>query len=495
MPFTRFDRYVDRHARAFTERLQSFCRMPSVAARGVGMRSVAETVEQMMQRIGAGTRLFKIGSSYPVVYGEFGAGERCFVVYSHYDVQPVGNLAEWSSGPFAADVRDGKLYARGASNSKGDLVARLAAIEAYQKSFGKLPVCLRFIVEGEAGLASPGLQRFSAEHADLIRADGCIWDEGNKDTQERFTINLGFKGIAFVELRAYGARTDLHSKWGGIVPNPAWRLVQALSTIASPKGVITIDGFSSHVAPVTTEDAHALKSVELDEAGLRREFRIGGWVRGLTGRALAKELIFAPTCTICGIRTGHTEAGAKTVLPGTATARLDFRLVPDLSPELVVKLLREHLDRRGFHDIEIIELGSAPFTKSSTQMLVARAAIESAPEVYGGAPPIIYPLNPASGPVGALCGVNSPPTPIVSFGISYAASNPHGPDEHIRLDDFIQGIKYFGRIINRLAQLAADKSIDPEQEPYVQLARSGGKSSMRLNKPGETGASLRRTDD
>ena len=475
MPFTRFDRYVDRHARSFTERLQSFCRMPSVAARGVGMRSVAESVEQMMQRIGAGTRLFKLGSSFPIVYGEFGAGERCFTVYSHYDVQPVGQLTEWSSGPFAADVRDGKLYARGASNSKGDLIARLAAIEAYQKSFGKLPVCLRFIVEGEAGLASPGLQRFSAEHPDLVRANGCIWDEGNKDTQENFTINLGFKGIAFIELRAYGARSDLHSKWGGIVPNPAWRLVQALATVASPKGVITIDGFTSHVAPVTTEDTHALKTVELDEAGLRNEFRIGGWVRGLTGRALAKELIFAPTCTICGIRTGHTEAGAKTVLPGTATARLDFRLVPDLSPELVVKLLREHLDRRGFHDIEIIELGSAPFTKSSTQTLVARAAIESTPEVYG-ASPIIYPLNPASGPVGAFCAVNFPPTPIVSFGISYAASNPHGPDEHIRLDDFLQGVKYFGRVIDRLAKLSADKSLAPEQEPYVQLAGPGAKS-------------------
>ena len=468
MPFARFDRYVDRHARAFTERLQALCRMPSVAARGTGMRAVAETVEQMMQRAGAGTRTFKLGSGYPIVFGEFGAGERCFVMYGHYDAQPVGQLTEWTWGPFAAVIEDGKLYARGAANSKGDLVARLAAIEAYQKSFGKLPVCLRYVVEGEDGLGSPSLYRFAAEQAELLRANGCLWDEGHKDSKERLVLSLGFKGITFLELRAYGARTDLHSKWGGVVPNPAWRLVQALATIVSPKGVITIDGFSSHIAPIMAEDAQALKTVELDEAGLRQEFRIGNWVRGLKGRELAKELIFSPTCTICGIRTGHTEAGAKTVLPGTALARLDFRLVPDLTPTLVVNLLREHLDTRGFADIEIIELGSAPFAKASLTSIVARAAVESAPEVYG-APPMIYPLDPASGPVGAVCGANQPPTPVVSFGVSYAGSNPHGPDENIRLDDFLQGIKYFGRVIHLLGKLAEKEDAPDTAQTLVQL--------------------------
>jgi acetylornithine deacetylase/succinyl-diaminopimelate desuccinylase-like protein len=470
MQFARFDRYVDRHARSFTERLQDLCRMPSVAARGTGMRAVAEKVEQMLQRVGAGTRSFKVGSGFPIIYGECGAGPRCFVVYGHYDVQPVGLLTEWSSGPFASVVQDGNLRARGASNSKGDLVARVSAVEAYQKTFGKLPVCLRFVVEGEDGLASPSLYRFAEENAELLRADGCVWDDGYLDTKERLVVNLGFKGIAFLELRAYGARTDLHSKWGGIVPNPAWRLVQALATVVSPKGVITIDGFSSHVAPLTSDDRQMLKRIELDEAGLRREFRIGGWVHGMTGRELTKELIFGPTCTICGIRTGHTDAGAKTILPGAATARLDFRLVPDLTPALVVKLLRAHLDTRGFHDIEIIELGGAPYAKSSPASTVARAAIETAEEIYGQ-PPVVYPIDPASGPVGAVCGVNHPPTPVVSFGISYFGSNPHGPDENIRLEDFLRGVKYFGRIIHRLAQLEEDDAFDRTHESVVQLKR------------------------
>jgi acetylornithine deacetylase/succinyl-diaminopimelate desuccinylase-like protein len=456
MTFVRFDKYVDRHANAFTERLQAICRMPSVAARGTGMRAMAETVSQHMQRVGAGTRSFTMGNGYPVIYGECGAGEQRFIVYGHYDVAPVGHLTDWSFGPFASTIVDGKLYARGASNSKGDLIARLAAVEAYQKTFGKLPVSLRFVIEGEDGLGSPSLHRFTVEHSEMLEAEGCIWDEGYKNTMERPVISLGFKGICFIELRVHGARTDLHSKWGAIVPNPAWRLVQALSTITSPKGVITIDGFGSHIAPISAEDTEALKTVELDETGLKREFRIGHWLRGLKGQALAKEHIFGATCTICGIRTGHTEAGPKTVLPSSAMARLDLRLVPDLTSDVVLSLLREHLDVRGFKDVEIVELASSPYAKSPMTSTVARAAIDAAEDAYQTAP-VVYPMDPSSGPVGAVCGTGSPPTPVVSFGTSYAASNPHGPDENIRLDDFVQTIKYFGRIIYNLGHPAKQK--------------------------------------
>ncbi len=291
----------------------------------------------------------------------------------------------------------------------------------------------------------------------MLTAEGCIWDEGYRDTKDRPVISLGFKGITFLELWAHGARSDLHSKWGAIVPNPAWRLVQALATITSPKGVITIDGFSSYLAPISDEDAQALKSIELDEIGLKREFRIGGWVRAMKGQALVKEHIFGPTCTICGIQTGHTEAGPKTVLPSTAMARLDFRLVPDLTPELIAKLLREHLDLRGFNDIEIIEIACAPLAKSTSRSTVARAMIDSAEEIYG-VPALVYPMDPSSGPVGAVCGISTPPTPVASFGTSYAGSSPHGPDENIRLDDFLQSIKFMGRVIHRLGEQSLDRS-------------------------------------
>ncbi len=196
----------------------------------------------------------------------------------------------------------------------------------------------------------------------------------------------------------------------------------------------------------------------------------------MKGQTLVKEHIFGATCTICGIQTGHTDAGAKTVLPSSAMARLDFRFVPDLTAQMVVDLLREHLDVRGFKDIEIIELGNAPLAKSSAKSTVARAVIESATEVYGQSP-LIYPMDPSSGPVGAVCGVNQPPTPVASFGTSYAGSNPHGPDENIRIDDFLQSIKLIGRMIHKLAEwntkpaseaAAADSESKPTAPtPYV----------------------------
>lgn len=473
MPLARFDAYVDRHAAASVERLQALCRMPSIAARGTGMRSVAGFVAEQMQRAGGGTRLVEYAGGHPVVFGEFGAGKSCYIVYGHYDVQPVGALSEWTSGPFAAHIADDKLRARGASDSKGDLLARLVAIEAYQKTFGKLPVCLRFVVEGEDALGSPSLRRFVAEDGEMLKADGCIWDDGYKDTRERLVTSLGFKGIAFLELSATGARTDVHSKWGGIVPNPAWRLVHALSTVVAPHGAITIDDFHRHLAAPAPEDVQAVRSIELDEAALRHEFRLKSWARGLSGRALARELILGPTCTICSLDTGGDDDVAKTVVPGRAAARLDFRLVPDLSPELVRGLLRQHLDRRGFTDVEIAQLAAAPVTKSAADSAVARAALEAAPEVYE-APPIVYPLDPASGPVGVVCeaaGRNGAPAPLVSFGVSYSGSNPHGPDENIRLEDFIEGIKYFGRVIHRLSGYDA--------EPRTETATAHGEQRGR----------------
>jgi acetylornithine deacetylase/succinyl-diaminopimelate desuccinylase-like protein len=169
------------------------------------------------------------------------------------------------------------------------------------------------------------------------------------------------------------------------------------------------------------------------------------------------------------------------VLPSMAMARLDFRLVPDLTAQIVVQLLRAHLDVRGFKDIEIIELGSAPLAKSSARSRVARAVIEATAEVYGK-PALIYPMDPSSGPVGAVCGVSQPPTPVASFGTSYAGSNPHGPDENIRIDDFLQSIKLVGQVIHKLAaskSKAAVESSDEDRKSTAPLPKLNHKEAQK----------------
>ena len=394
MPFTRFDRYVDRHARSFTERLQALCRMPSVAARGTGMRAVSEAVEQMLQRVGAGTRVFKMGSGYPIIYGECGAGERCFVVYGHYDVQPIGQLSEWSSGPFAAAITDGKLYARGAANSKGNLVARVAAVEAYQKTFGKLPVCLRFVVEGEAGIGSNSLYRFTEEQGEMLRADGCIWEEGYKDTQNASSSASASRVSCFLSARFRRARGFTLNGAASCRTRVAHRAGALDRRLAERR--LTIDGFTSHVAPSRRMTRQALKTVENRRGGLAP--RVSHQQLGARDvwQGVDEGTHLRPDCTICGIHTGHTEAGAKTVSPARRS-RVSTSACHRPHAELVVQcsahIRHARLSRRGSSNRQ------RALRQSSLNSIVARAARPNPPPSYG-ADAVVYPLDPASVPVG-----------------------------------------------------------------------------------------------
>ena len=255
-----------------------------------------------------------MGSGYPIIYGECGSGQR----RSSFTVTMT--CSRWANSQAGARDRLPQRSStvsctRAVRQQQADLIAmrtQAAVAKFIKKTFGKLPVTPGFIVEGEDGLAVPSLYRFTSEHAEMLRADGCIWDEGSRDTKENPIVSLGFKGITFLELRAFGARSICTQSGARSFRISAWRLVQALATITSPKGVITIDGFSSHIAPISDEDAEVLKAIELDEADWKKEFRIGGWVRAMKGPALVKgNHIFGPTCTICGIHTGSHRSRAR----------------------------------------------------------------------------------------------------------------------------------------------------------------------------------------
>ncbi|MFQ6117430.1 MAG: M20/M25/M40 family metallo-hydrolase, partial [Candidatus Bipolaricaulia bacterium] len=186
-------RYLEEWFEDYLERLRKLCRQPSVAAQDLGMAETAQMVQELLEELGAETQMVET-SGYPVVYGGLrGRGEKTLAFYNHYDVQPPEPLEEWDSGPFAAEVRDGKLFARGAVDNKGNLIARIAAVAAYLKVHGELPLTVKFIVEGEEEIGSPHLGEFAAAHPDLVQSDGCIWEFGDKDFQERPQIYLGLK--------------------------------------------------------------------------------------------------------------------------------------------------------------------------------------------------------------------------------------------------------------------------------------------------------------
>jgi len=338
----KFNAYVEANAERFIEELKEFCRQPSIAAQGIGLEEMAELVQARLERLGAEVRLIPVGDGPPVIYGQLGEGQRTLLFYNHYDVVPPEPLDLWESEPFEPQIREGKLYARGVADDKGDLLSRLQAVEAYQATLGKLPLKIKWVFEGEEEVGSPHMATFAAKNADLLAADGCLWEAGGKDESERPTMALGVKGIMDLELRAHGAKAGIINSLATIVPNPAWRLVWALSTLKDENDNILIDGLMDHVAEPTAAEMEMLAAIPFEEEKMRARFGIPHFIRGLTGIKALKKHLYEPTCTICGFHAGHIEAGAMTVIPNMAMVKLDFRLVPNLESDLLLELLRRH---------------------------------------------------------------------------------------------------------------------------------------------------------
>src|SRR5574341_1788939 len=318
--------YIDAHRDQFVERLQRLCRQPSIAAQNVGISETAQMVAALMTDVGVSPELYATDGA-PVVYGRCGEGAKTLLIYNHYDVQPPEPLDLWESPPFAAEIRDGKLYARGSADNKGNLVARLCAVDAWLKIRGDLPLNVRFVVEGEEEVSSAHLHQFVRDHRDLIHADGCLWEAGGKDIQDTPGLYMGAKGILYIELEAAGANRDLHSSLATAVPNPAWTLVWALSTLKDRHENILIDGFYDDVIEPTAEEMEHLRRLAAarDDDLRRRDLGIDQFLLGLSGLQLVKRNLYQPTCTICGFGSGYTGPGSKTVLPPQAVAKVDFR--------------------------------------------------------------------------------------------------------------------------------------------------------------------------
>jgi acetylornithine deacetylase/succinyl-diaminopimelate desuccinylase-like protein len=449
--FQHFDAYVDAHADDWLQQLTTLCSIPSVSAQGgPGIAQAADMVVELCTQAGVVAQKVPVPGGPPVVVGQAGSGRRGLMIYNHYDVQPPDPLDEWTSPPFTPAVREGKLYARGVADNKGNLVARLCAVRAYQETMGPLPLRLLFVLEGEEEVGSPHLAQFAQAHADLLRdLDGCVWESGYKDEAERPVVSLGLKGILALELRVRTATSDAHSGYGGLYPNAAWRLVEALNTLRTPDGQVTVDGFMDHVRPPTPDELAMLERIPYDAQAIQQAYGFRGFLGGLTGFAALRRLIFEPTCTINGILGGYTGPGSKTVIPSQAMAKLDFRLVPDLTPALAADLVRQHLTRRGFDDIEVVDPGDGLMpARTDPDALIARTAVTALADVHG-VEPVVHPSSPGSGPMYQLCQAYG--IPAASFGVGWAHSRVHAPNENVRVADFVEGIKVMGRVLHRFS--------------------------------------------
>jgi len=450
--------YVEHHVDRFVERLQRLARMPSVSAQAQSLPETADVVEELAQAVGVETEQVPLDGGPPLVIGRVpGSGPRTLQLYNHYDVQPEDPLDLWDSDPFAAELRDGRLWGRGVSDNKGNLVARLCALEAWRQTLGELPLTVSVLFEGEEEIGSPHLHQFTstARGRRIVTVDGCIWEAGYKDPTGRPTISLGCKGDVYVELRARSANMDLHSSWASVVPNAAWRLTWALATLKDPTTHrCLIPGFYDRVLEPNARSLELADREPLEADEYRELFGIDGFVHGWDGGEARRHLLFDPTCTISGLTSGYQGPGSKTVLPADATAKVDFRLVPDQDPAEIIRLLRRHLDEQGYADVEIVEIEGEGERAARTDpdAPIVGAVVETARAMYGKEP-LLLPTMPGTGPQFVLCGQFG--VPAVGTGVGNAQSNNHAPNENIIVADFVEGIKHMLWLFDRFGRSPA----------------------------------------
>ena len=445
------DTFLQANLNGFIQETAELCAQPSVSAKKEGVRECADLVVRILERHGFQVQKFETPGN-PIVVGHAGGkSTRSMLLYNHYDVQPPEPLELWTTPPFQPTLRNGALYARGAADDKGEFIARLAAVEALRDAHGgSLPCGVTFVLEGEEEIGSPQVVQFVHEHTALLHCDGAIWEGGGIDQEGHPGTTLGLRGVLSVELTAETLKMDAHSGEAHFLPNAAWRLLQALNCLKGTDETILIPGFYEHAIPPSALDLELLEGLPDTEAWARETFGVKEFVNGLKGRQLDRA-VFNCTCNIDGLTAGYQGEGMKTVIPGRASAKLDFRLVPDQEPGDIFAKLRAHLDRSGFADIRILRLGGMGPYKAPGDDPLIRLAARTAEAVYqksyridplaGGSSPIYA----FAGPLGGI--------PVLFAGVGYDDNRAHSPDEHVRLADFLNGARHIALILDGFADL------------------------------------------
>ncbi len=448
--YKEIDTYLDNHLDESIAELSKLVAQPSVGAQNLGMKECAALVAEMLGARGFKVEIMDTGGA-PVVFGEqHGGSANTLLIYNHYDVQPPEPLDLWESPPFEPSLRNGHLFGRGVSDDKGHIAARLFAIDSLLATEGKLPCNIKFIIEGEEETSSVHLFEFIKKNKTRLAADACIWEFGSVDHREVPMEYLGLRGICYVELAVETAATDVHSGLGGsILPNAAWRLVWALGTLKGEDEHIRIPGFYDHIRPPSKRDLELMSALPEVADEYKSRFGVKQFIKGLSGGLdLRVEEVFTPTCTICGLTSGYQGPGSKTVQPARASAKVDFRLIPDQDPDDILKKLRAHLDAQGFTDVQITDLGGDKPARTDPDDPFIQLVTKTAEDVYE-MPMQLVPMTGGSGPSYPF--VHDLGLPVATAGLGHPDSRAHAPNENIRIDLYLKHARHMARVIKEFA--------------------------------------------
>ena len=436
--------YINVNRERYLEELKALLAIPSISAlpqHAADVRRCAEWCADEMRRIGLQNVKLIDTPGNPVVYGDWlgAAGAPTILFYGHYDVQPVDPLNLWESPPFEATIRDGEIYARGSADDKGQVFMHFKAVEAHLKQNGKLPVNMKFILEGEEEVGSVNLDEFIRGHKSELAADVVVISDSPMFARGIPSICYGLRGLVYFQIDLRGSSTDLHSgSFGGAVANPAIVLSQMLAQMKDRGGRIKIPGFYDDVVALQDEERKAWASLPFNEKQYKKDFGIPK-VYGETDYTTLERTWARPTFEVNGLLSGFTGEGAKTVLPAVAMAKVSMRLVPNQDPDKIAKLFEAHVQDIAPKTVEVKVTrmhGGKPWMTSYDNPFVQAAgrAIEKGfgqKPVFtreGGSIPVVSTFQEELG------------LPSVLFGVGLPDENAHAPNEKLDVGNFHSGI-------------------------------------------------------
>jgi acetylornithine deacetylase/succinyl-diaminopimelate desuccinylase-like protein len=436
--------FINVHRDRYLEELKTLLAIPSISAlpeHAADVKRCADWCVEEMGRIGLQNVRLIDTPGHPVVYGDWlGAPDApTLLFYGHYDVQPVDPLDLWESPPFDATIRDGEIYARGAADDKGQVFMHFKAVEAHLTQNGRLPVNMKFLLEGEEEVGSTNLDDFVRAHRDELKADVVVISDSPMFDRGIPSICYGLRGLVYFQIDLRGSSTDLHSgSFGGAVANPAFVLAQMIARMKDRSGRVRIPGFYDDVMPLREEERHAWAQLPFNEKKYRREFGIPR-LFGETDYTTLERTWARPTLEINGLMSGFTGEGAKTVLPAVAMAKISMRLVPNQHPDTIADLFEAHVRTLAPKTVEmkITRMhGGKPWMTPFDNAFVQAAgrAIEKGfgrTPVFtreGGSIPVVSTFEEELG------------VPSVLFGVGLPDENAHAPNERLDLSNFHNGI-------------------------------------------------------
>ncbi|GJD47728.1 Succinyl-diaminopimelate desuccinylase [Methylobacterium crusticola] len=442
--------HVAQNRDAFVRRLMEYVRHPSISAQNVGIAEVAALVAGMLRDLGLKTETIPT-EGHPMVLGRWDGvpGAPTVLLYGHYDVQPPDPLEAWISPPFEPTIRDGRIYARGVGDNKGQHFAQLLALESHLAVAGRLPCNVVVLLEGEEEVGSPHIAAFVRRHREALKADLVVTADGPIHASGRPTVTYGVRGIASFELRARGAARDVHSgNFGGVVPNPIWTLVHLLATMKDAEGRITIAGFHDSIVPPSAAELEAAARLPLDAGTVMADLGLAR-LDAPHDRPVADRLMFHPTLTINGFHGGYGGPGTKTVLPHEAFVKCDIRLVEAQTPDEILGKVEAHV-RRHAPDVEVVRLDGMLPSKTPLDSPYG-AVIREAVLAAQGVEPLVYPTLGGSLPDYVFTKILGVPAFVVPYANADEAN--HAPNENLVIDCFVNGIRTGAALLDGLSRV------------------------------------------